>query len=428
MVTIQPVTCEDIPVEYIDELPTESSGSLMTIIDGKMVNEVPKDGGIASKRVKRGRPIQARPLAPIDLETISDIDLMREAGRVYSNMGARGLRANLWFEKSGGVSGKWIEFPEFPNDKTVVGMRDLTGCTAVMIITPKGVFMVHIWETFFVNEESVPLGADDIAEEDIITVGVDEFDRNVIEPLISGGHPGVASLLGLIGTDQGPGQLHHTKQPTIVVITPHDYDRHGKVFRYQSHAQRLADRLGRALYPNGYPDQKEPLIKGYDPKAMLTDEERPQIPLLQRRIFRKIALEVTKRNEVIAEKRMAGPGRKPMMVLFRGAWRLWAGPSIALEQHFWDEDSWFEKSSRREASNREKRDEPEAEEEEDVDPCLYWDAPPASAISPSSLLSTEMMSPTTEANGNLPRTLLTTTRHSKITTKSSETEPAGLSG
>lgn len=379
MVTVQEVTCEAIPVEYVDKLPKESSGSLMTIFDGKMVNKVPKDGGLASKRAKRAPPrVRTKPLATIDLDTISDIDLKREAGRVYSTMVERGRRANPWFEKSGGVSGKWIEFPKYPHDKTVVGMRDLTGCTAVMIITSKGVFMAHIWETFFVDEESVPIGVDDFAEEDVALVGVDEFDRNVIEPLISGGHPGVGSLLGLIGTDQGPGQLHNTKRPTIVVITPHDYDIHGKVLRYQSHAKRLADRLGKALYPNGYPDQMEPLIKGYDPKEALNDEERSQIHRHYRKMFRKTALEVTKRNELIGEQAMVDPetNSERLRLFFRGTWRLWVGPRIALELDFWDEDSWIDKYP---DPIREKRDEPEAEEQEDVDPCLYWGAPPGSS-------------------------------------------------
>lgn len=376
MVTIQEVTCEEIPVEYVDKLPTESSGSLMTIFDGKMVNKVPKDGGLASKRAKRAPRVRTRPLAPIDLDTISDIDLKREAGKVYNAMSERGRRENSWFEKSGGVSGKWIEFQRYPNDKTAVGIKDITGCTVVMIISSKGVFMAHIWETFFIDQESVPIGVGNFAEA-LVQVGVDEFDRNVIEPLISGGHAGVGSLLGLIGTDQGPGQLHHTKRPTIVVITPHDYDRHGKVLRYQSHAQRLADRLGRVLYPNGYPDQMEPLIKGYDPKETLSDEERPQIIRNYRKIFRRAALEVTRRNELIGEQTMvAESGRPRPRLLFRGAWRLWVGPRIALELGFFDEDSWINKYP---DPIIEKRGEPEAEEEEDVDPCLYWDAPPGSS-------------------------------------------------
>lgn len=373
MVTVQQVTCKDIPVGYVDELPTKESGSVVRNFNGKMVNRVPKYGGLASKRVKRARPTRAKPLRPIDLETIDPTDLKNEAGKVYEEMKSGGPRGNPWFEKSGGVSGRWIEFLKYPHDKHAVGIRDLSGCTVITIITSKGVYMAHIWETFFADEQSVP-------------VDVDEFDRTVIEPLISGGHPGVGALLGLIGTDQGPGHLHHSKEPTIVVITPHDYDDHGKVFRYQSHAKRLADRLGRVIYPNRYPDlivdeyrdKKKPLIAGYDPNARLSEVEKVQIPRWHRKMFRKIALEVTRRNELIGEKKWPGaaPNTERTKLFFRGTWRLWVGPTISLEQDFWDEESWYDKW----IEKREKRGELKAEEEEeDIDPCLYWDAPPASS-------------------------------------------------
>lgn len=364
MVTVQEVSCQDIPVEYVDELPAETSGSVMRIIDGGMVNGVPKDGGLVSKLAKRARPIPARPLTVIDLDTIDPIALKKEAGKMYENIRTREHYGNPWFEQDWGVTAKWMEFPKYPYDKTAVGVRDLTGCTVAMIITSKGVFVVHIWESFFVDEESQ-------------IIDVDEFDRLVIESLVGGGNRGAGSLLDLIGTDQAPGQLHHTKEPTIVVITPHNYDEHGKVFRYQSHAQRLADRLGRAIYPNGHPEQKDPLVAAYDPKAQLTDVEKGQIPRAYRKVFRKIALEVTRRNVLMHEE--TRPGERPK-VFFRGAWRLWAGPDIVLEQDFWDEDSWFDKfPPGHYTGGRNRRDESEGQEEEGVDPCLYWDGPLASS-------------------------------------------------
>ncbi|KAF4468285.1 hypothetical protein FALBO_4823 [Fusarium albosuccineum] len=139
----------------------------------------------------------------------------------------------IWVSQLGDASGHWLNFPDI--GQGFAGVNGIYGCTAVIIVSNKGVYLSHIWENpVFIDSDWK--WTDD-----------ESFNRNSFEALRDGTDY-AQSILGLIGTDEAPGVLHSFNMPQVFVITPftnffNDPTGTMTAFRYESRAQSLLDNL-----------------------------------------------------------------------------------------------------------------------------------------------------------------------------------------
>ncbi|KAI9717937.1 MAG: hypothetical protein M1828_007029 [Chrysothrix sp. TS-e1954] len=112
-----------------------------------------------------------------------------------------------WIEQTGLVHGQWFDYP---NDPGVVGVNGMYGCTSVIVVSDKGVFISHIWENpVFIDRNFVPTS--------------DAQFGNVLLALRDG-TADCQPLSGLIGTDNSPGPLNQKYHPRVWVMTPFALD------------------------------------------------------------------------------------------------------------------------------------------------------------------------------------------------------------
>ncbi|RSM10884.1 hypothetical protein CDV31_007012 [Fusarium ambrosium] len=139
----------------------------------------------------------------------------------------------LWVSQIGDASGHWFDYPAI--GQGFAGVNGIYGCTAVIIVSDKGVYLSHIWENpVFIDTEWN--WTDD-----------ESFNRNAFEALRDG-TDNARSVTSLVGDDANPGVLHASNNPIVFVLTPftdvlNDPTGITTLFRYQERAQRLADSL-----------------------------------------------------------------------------------------------------------------------------------------------------------------------------------------
>ncbi|RSL70883.1 hypothetical protein CEP53_001765 [Fusarium sp. AF-6] len=139
----------------------------------------------------------------------------------------------LWVSQIGDASGHWFDYPAI--GQGFAGVNGIYGCTAVIIVSDKGVYLSHIWENpVFIDTEWN--WTDD-----------ESFNRTAFEALRDG-TDNARSVASLVGDDANPGVLHASNNPMVFVLTPftdvlNDPTGITTLFRYQERAQRLADSL-----------------------------------------------------------------------------------------------------------------------------------------------------------------------------------------
>ncbi|KAM5383716.1 hypothetical protein ACJZ2D_001705 [Fusarium nematophilum] len=137
-----------------------------------------------------------------------------------------------WVTQQGDATGVWYDFVQA--GQGFAGVNGIYGCTAVIIVSDKGVYLSHIWENpVFIDADWNP--TDDLS-----------FYFNAIYPLIHGG--GSATAITSLLNDQ----LHSLNSPRIYVLSPWatDWDMLTGIntpLRYQARAQQIADALADAI-------------------------------------------------------------------------------------------------------------------------------------------------------------------------------------
>lgn len=148
----------------------------------------------------------------------------------------------VWVGQLGSTSGQWFYHPLL--GPSAVGIKGIYGCTVVVIVSEKGGYISHIWESpVFVDQDFNP--TDD-----------DSFTTNTFNALRDG-TAYAQSVTALIGNDLNPGVLNAIYAPKVFVLTPFttDWDRQkfgiSTILRYQIRAEELAQRIAEIIPGSG---------------------------------------------------------------------------------------------------------------------------------------------------------------------------------
>ncbi|KAL4785517.1 hypothetical protein BJX76DRAFT_356070 [Aspergillus varians] len=297
---VSSVNCANVPTITVDTIPTRSSGSG----PATDLSVIRRDNSLR-KRVDYPMPLPD--VAPQDIEqylTQINIELLRSQG---------------WAPQDPGLNGLWNPFPrEIKN----YGMNGLHGCTALIIITSKGLYISHIFENGIFSTYD--------ANRNPILTDVEVFRLKSTEALIWGGdeYDNLQDLRGLRGTDENPGPLHRSSSPQIIVVTPFAHGNGGELL-YGLRADWIGGEVARCLYESeaNFPadDPKPWIVIGYEVRA-------PENSFQENNNVGKWILEVT---PLQFYQQLQQPGGQPLS-LEVGRWRLWVGGKYILEWDFWN--------------------------------------------------------------------------------------------
>ncbi|KAL2816067.1 hypothetical protein BDW59DRAFT_166533 [Aspergillus cavernicola] len=284
------VDCATIPSSTVAALPTDLEGGYIVPAGAPQTQP---------DHVKR----YVRPLEPIP--DLNEADGLERVGLLTLDI----TREDKWLRPGFPVTGRWFEFGY---ELTAMGIRGLSGCTAIIIVTNKGVYFAHIWEIpVFSTLYEGPTPDDYFRENTFETLKVGTLDKNV-QPVAY-----------LVGFDRSPGALHSKHKPQIFVVTPFADGLSQGALKYPERAQWLADQFAQLVYPNGVPPDKVPMVVGYQIPTF--DDAHGDGP------WGKVVLEVTKLNRDLWQ------GRKRLLI---GRWRLWVSGRHILDYDFWERTGW----------------------------------------------------------------------------------------
>ncbi|CBF70112.1 hypothetical protein AN6134.2 [Aspergillus nidulans FGSC A4] len=290
-VTLSPVDCGNIPTTTVTALPTESQ-TYNSVIDLSIRRR--------EYELLRREDDNVKPLPNTQQEHLIDI---------YRRLTSE----TAWFNfPRVSTAGMWFAFPE--KASTVLGIKGLYGCTSVIIVSSKGVYISHIWEkpTFINRDEEGRIYETD--EEyfkkysfDALTQGGEEFDN--VEPISS-----------LVGTLANPGPLHPKNTPRVFVVTHTTED--GKRLEYEYRVSLLAELFTAFLYQSsawGIPQGADGQTVGYQPGPRdLAEGDNAH--------WGKVILEVSPIDHVLQA------GNQHVAV---GRYRLWVSGTRVDDTEFW---------------------------------------------------------------------------------------------
>ncbi|KAL4922924.1 hypothetical protein BDW62DRAFT_196932 [Aspergillus aurantiobrunneus] len=310
------IGCGDFPITTVTAMPTASQAAYAVALDGV---EKPAESDRLIKRIAhvRARPIPALPPRnrwERDARVLS-IDISKKHKWLQP-------RVEPEDHERGGVSTWWL--PWHPRWVNKLGMKSLPGCTKGLIISTKGVFAIHIWQSpVFVNENG--------------ETDEESFRANSYEAILNGGpFLGVdPSLSSLLGTDQEPGPMHRQHKPIVYMFGPYIADASGRALGllfsgrremlYGRRTRWLAEQLTAAIYGQFYPEDVAPVIRGHFPGTTVEAVARVMVHAsrIQRELMRPGASE-----------------EGTDLRLFIGLYRLWLGSTHIVDQEFYDQDDW----------------------------------------------------------------------------------------
>lgn len=132
-----------------------------------------------------------------------------------------------WVSQCGDTSGHWYAAPA-PHRRGAAGVKGLYGCTAIIIVSEVGAYIAHIWETpafVYLNHKRKTK---------------EEIENGTWRALRDGTERGcVFSITRLVGTNQLPGPLHHTRSPRVIIVTPWIRNSEGEKRRETRHKDAL---------------------------------------------------------------------------------------------------------------------------------------------------------------------------------------------
>ncbi|KAH7009573.1 hypothetical protein EDB80DRAFT_775982 [Ilyonectria destructans] len=218
----------------------------------------------------------------------------------------------FWVSQDGNTSGHWFGFPDAGQGSA--GVNGIYGCTAVIIVSEKGVYLSHIWENpVFIDNYWNP--TDDAS-----------FSANAFEALRDG-TPKAQSITALVGDDANPGVLNAIYSPKVFVLTPftglNDPTGVTTQFRYQDRAQQLADNLAGIIPGSGGSGR----LLGYT----RTNEYLSKADI---GFWGRAILEVDALQSVLVSP-FAHEGSLGLRI---ARWRLWVEDQLVTYQDFWAPD------------------------------------------------------------------------------------------
>ncbi|KAL4862959.1 hypothetical protein BDV12DRAFT_202572 [Aspergillus spectabilis] len=237
-----------------------------------------------------------------------------EQTEYLTGLATRLTNENKWLVYRGAdVTAQWYPFG---NERLLSGVSPLNGCTSVLIITKKGVWVSHIFERpVFIDRD----------EEGIYETPNHYFQYNSFNILAHAGHDveRIQPVGPLIGTDAAPGPLHYTLEPKIFIITPIEEGLEGADLQYEERIEWLSDQWRDFLYPHGCSEENKPFTVGYQvaPARIATHPSQVQD---------KVIFEATPIQQWL----QAGDQQ-----LAIGRWWLWVCGKKTLEYDFWDIDA-----------------------------------------------------------------------------------------
>ncbi|KAF5664464.1 hypothetical protein FHETE_7055 [Fusarium heterosporum] len=286
-----------------------------------------------------------------------------------------------WVSQEGDVSGQWFGFPR--SGYGAAGVNGLFGCSAVIIVSNRGVYISHIWEDpIFIDEDFNPRSKED-------------FRRNGFK-VLRDGNEDARSITSLLGTRSNPGPLNAIYSPKVFVLTPftnpEDTDIIKTKYVYEPQAKMLAADLARTIPGSG--DQ------GYLIGYTVTSEEESTA---QHGYAGRAIVEVDMMDRVVDGPRH--PDNIYGMNIAR--WRLWVEDTLVTSQEFWADG--------RGPGSRKREDDPDQK-------CLIIGHSTATSAGPTSNITT--VAETVETAKTEETTAAEWTTHANETTKAEQTTEA----
>ena len=217
-----------------------------------------------------------------------------------------------WIGQDAPSTGYWYNFPA--QGHLVQGVNGIYGCTSVIIVSEKGVYLSHIWEGGVFNVAGTEYVPTD--DNTFITQGFNA---------LRDGTANAQSITALIGSDQNPGPLNTIYSPKVFVLTPYTtfFDRTmfgiTTTLRYEQRAQWLAQQISQLL-----PGSENGGTLGYT--RTNPQESTQPAGTAGRAIF-----EVDPFQYILVSS-LDNPEAPGLQI---GAWRLWVEDQLILYQTFW---------------------------------------------------------------------------------------------
>ena len=156
-----------------------------------------------------------------------------------------------WIPMNAYATSQFFEYSPFGH--STVGVKDLWGCTAVIIASNKGAYVSHIWEKpVFVSAAAVHTD--------------DEFFTTNAFITLRDGSAYTYSITSLVGDAQNPGPLNAIYSPQIFLVTPYTSfsyrQKYGvtSLYKYQNRVHWLGQQISSILPGTG----GEYTISGYN--------------------------------------------------------------------------------------------------------------------------------------------------------------------
>ncbi|KAL4809699.1 hypothetical protein BDV18DRAFT_157446 [Aspergillus unguis] len=232
-VTIGSVDCENIPINTVTASPTDNA---------------------------QGKRDDNPPPTPLPDLPEYGLPLIRHLGDMQQKLHDEDEYLDI---HAGNAVGKWYPFGK---DKVVAGMTGLHGCTAIFIVSEKGVYMAHIFEIPVFKEERnyiTPTDEDFFQEWAFHALIRGNAQSEVIEPPIQ----------DLIGTVNEPGPLHYTNRPIIHIMSPFKTGGIGPL-KFAPRIQWVANQFHDYLYPSEAANFDQPVVTaGYKAYKQIIAEQ-----------------------------------------------------------------------------------------------------------------------------------------------------------
>ncbi|CEJ55085.1 hypothetical protein PMG11_01362 [Penicillium brasilianum] len=221
--------CASLATSYTSALPTASYGVVDTDV---FATDTPTSASSKKRSARpRGHGLPAKAVGKRALPSVAP---------PYSSY-VSALKPS-WVSQNGDASGQWFGFPIYGH--VAAGVNGIYGCTSVIIVSEKGVYVSHIWE--------VPVFIDtDYKDTDDSSFKAIAFEQ------LRDGTSTAQSITALVGTDENPGVLHAIYAPKVFVLTPKtsDWDRDvlkvTTTLRYDSRARQLGQWIASVVPGSG---------------------------------------------------------------------------------------------------------------------------------------------------------------------------------
>lgn len=179
-----------------------------------------------------------------------------------------------------------------------VGVGDMFGCTAIIVASYSGMWMVHIWELFGFRQAqyngAVPARTPQNTQ---------YFQQNVLNAIRNGANVGAAvDCIGLSTLNGQNGPFAADQKPVAVIVTPSDGTASQSAYKYAPEVQELQTLLGqlfpgstpvtRTYIPNAARAENQPnnpngkLLLQYDPFEAIVQDPNNACNVLQQCTFR----------------------------------------------------------------------------------------------------------------------------------------------